>query len=150
MNLKYTWPILILVLVTVVTGCTASDTKVERWAVKFTEPAIEVEAWYLYRDFVRDDETAEDKYAGRRVSITGVVLEVRDDEDFEPVVEFNVGQGEYAFTTLIAQFAEGHRTEVESWKKGDTVSMVCYIPVPDFADISFDSVVSLRMCQPLN
>ena len=150
MNLQYTWLIFILVLVTVVAGCTASDTKVERWALKFTKPAVEVTAEQLYKEFSRDDETAENKYSGRRVSITGKVLEVRDDKDFEPVVEFDVGQDEFAFSTLVAQFAERHRTEVESWNKGDTISTVCYIPVSDLADISFDSVISLRMCQPLN
>ena len=32
-------------------ACTASDTKMERWAVKFTQPAVEVEAEQLYKEF---------------------------------------------------------------------------------------------------
>ena len=74
---------------------------------------------------------------------------MRDDDDFEPVVELDVGQDEFSFQSLVAQFAEGHRSDVELWNKGDVVSMVCYIPVEDFGDIDFDSVTPLRMCQPL-
>ena len=130
-------------------ACDASDTKMERWATKFTQPAIEATAEQLYKEFSRDDETAKDQYSGRRVRVTGTVFEVREDDDFEPVVEFDVGQDEYSFQSLLGQFAEGHRTMVESWKKGDAVSMVCYIPVEDFGDIDFESVTPLRMCQPL-
>lgn len=154
MNLQDTWytgsVFTLLILVAVAAGCTASDTKVERWADKFTQPAVEVTAIELYKEYLRDDETANDKYAGRRVIVTGAVLEVRDDEDYEPVLEFNVGQDTYTFTSLIAQFAERHRGEVEGWNRGKKVSVVCYVPVKEMADISFDSVVSLRMCQPLN
>ena len=139
---------LILVLV-LSAACDASDTKMERWAVKFTQPAIEVTAEQLYKEFVRDDETAADQYSGRRVRVTGTVFEVREDDDFEPVVEFDVGQDEWSFQSLVGQFAEGHRTEVESWEKGDLVSMVCYVPVEDFGDTDFESVTPLRMCQPL-
>ena len=130
-------------------ACTASDTKMERWAVKFTQPAIEVEAEQLYKEFSRDDETANEEYSGRRVHLTGTVLEVRDDDDFEPVVEFDVGQDEWSFDSLIAQFAEGHRAVVEAWGEGEVVSVVCYIPVEEFGDIDFDSITPLRMCQPL-
>ncbi len=130
-------------------ACDASDTKMERWATKFTQPAIEVTAESLYREFVRDDETAKEQYSGRRVRLTGTVLEVREDDDFEPVVEFDVGQDEWSFQSLVAHFAERHRTEVESWTKGNAVSMVCYIPVEEFGTIDFESVTPLRMCQPL-
>ena len=130
-------------------ACTASDTKMERWAVKFTQPAIEVTAEQLYKEFSRDDEAAMEQYSGRRVRVTGTVSEVREDDDFEPVMEFDVGQGEFSFQSLVAQFAEGHRAEVESWEKDDVVSMVCYVPVEDFGDIDFESVTPLRMCQPL-
>ena len=58
-------------------ACTASDTKMERWAVKFTEPVIEVEAEDLFKEYSRDDETANDEYSGRRVLVTGKVFEVR-------------------------------------------------------------------------
>ena len=81
--------------------------------------------------------------------LTGTVLEVRDDDDFEPVVEFDVGQDEWSFDSLIAQFAEGHRAVVEAWGEGEVVSVVCYIPVEEFGDIDFDSITPLRMCQPL-
>ena len=131
-------------------ACTASDTKMERWAVKFTQPAIEVTAEQLYREFSRDDETAMNQYGGRRVRVTGTVFEVREDADFEPVVEFDVGQDEFAFESLVGQFAEGHRTQVESWKKGDSVTLVCYIPIEEFGDFDFESVTPLRMCQPMN
>ena len=130
-------------------ACDASDTKMERWAVKFTQPAIEVAVDELYKEFVRDDETANQKYSGRRVRVTGTVFEVRDDDDFEPVVEFDVGQDQFSIQSLVAQFAEGHRSEVESWGKGDVVSMVCYIPVEAFGNYDFESVTPLRMCQPL-
>ena len=130
-------------------ACTASDMKMERWAVKFTQPAIEVTAEQLYKEFSRDDEAAMEQYSGRRVRVTGTVSEVREDDDFEPVMEFDVGQGEFSFQSLVAQFAEGHRAEVEPWEKDDVVSMVCYVPVEDFGDIDFESVTPLRMCQPL-
>ena len=130
-------------------ACDASDTKMERWAIKFAQPAVDVTAEQLYKEFVRDDETASEQYSGRRVRITGVVFQVRDDDDFEPVVELDVGQDEWSFNSLVAQFSEGRRAAVESWVKGDAVSMVCYIPVGDLATFDFDSVVSLRMCQPL-
>ena len=130
-------------------ACDASDTKMERWALKFTQPAVEVTAEQLYKEFSRDDETAKEHYSGRRVRVTGAVFEVREDADFEPVVEFEVGQDEWSFQSLMAQFAEGHRTEVESWEKGDVVSMVCYVPVEAFGSIDFESVTPLRMCQPL-
>ena len=39
-------------------ACDASDTKMERWALKLTQPAIEVTALQLYKEFSRDDETA--------------------------------------------------------------------------------------------
>ena len=45
-------------------ACDASDTKMERWAVKFTQPAIEVTAEQLYKEFLRDDETATEQYSG--------------------------------------------------------------------------------------
>ena len=131
-------------------ACDASDTKMERWAEKFTQPAIHVTAEQLYKEFSRDDETANDRYSGRRVLVTGTVFEVREDDDFEPVIEFDVGQDEWSFETLIAQFAEAHRPQVESWLLGDAISIVCYIPVEDFSDIDFESVTPLRMCQPLN
>lgn len=130
-------------------ACDASDTKMERWATKFTQPAIDATAEQLFTEFSRDDETANDQYSGRRIRITGKVFEVREDDDFEPVVEFDVGQDEYSFQSLLAQFAEGHRTTVEAWEKGDIVTMVCYIPVEDFGDFNFKSVTPLRMCQPL-
>ena len=142
--------ILVLVLVLVSSmACDASDTKMERWAVKFTQPAIEVTAEQLYKEFSRDDKTASEQYSGRRVRVTGTVFEVREDDDFEPVVEFDVGQEEWSFQSLVAQFAEGHRTEVEAWGKDDVVSMVCYVPVEDFGTLDFESVTPLRMCQPL-
>ena len=131
-------------------ACDASDTKMERWAVKFTQPAIEVTAEQLYKEFSRDDETAAEQYSGRRLRVTGTVFEVRDDDDFEPVVEFDVGQDEWSFQSLVAQFAEGHRTEVESWEVGKAVSMVCYIPIEGFGSFDFESVTPLRMCQPLD
>ena len=130
-------------------ACDASDTKMERWATKFTQPAIEVTAESLYREFVQDDETAKDQYSGRRVRLTGAVFEVRDDDDFEPVVELDVGQDEWSFSSLVAHFAERHRTEVEAWTKGNVVSMVCYIPVEDFGTFDFESVTPLRICQPV-
>ena len=150
MNQKTVLAVMLILLALVWSlACDASDTKMERWAVKFTEPAIDVSAEQLYREFTRDDETAEDTYSGRRVRVSGVVFEVRDANDFEPVVEFDVGQDEWAFESLVAQFAEGHRTIVTSWAKGDEVSMVCYIPIDEFDSMDFDSVASLRMCQPL-
>ncbi len=133
-----------------VVACDASDTKMERWAVKFTQPAIEVTAEQLYREFARDDETAMEQYSGRRVHLTGTIFEVREDDDFEPIVEFDIGQDEWSFQSLVAQFAEGHRIEVDSWQKGDVVSMVCYIPVEEFGVFDFESVTPLRMCQPLS
>ena len=81
--------------------------------------------------------------------MTGTVFEVREDDDFEPDVEFDVGQEEWSFQSLVAQFAEWHRTEVEAWEKDDVVSMVCYVPVEDFGTLDFESVTPLRMCQPL-
>lgn len=131
------------------TACDASDTKMERWAAKFTQPAIEVTAEQIYREFSRDDETAKQLYSGRRLRVTGTVFEVGEDDDFEPVIKFDVGQDEWGFEGLIAQFAERHRTEVESWEKGDVVSLVCYVPVEAFGDFDFESVTPLRMCQPL-
>ena len=131
-------------------ACDASDTKMERWAVNFTQPAIEVTAEQLYKEFSRDDETAAEQYSGRRVRVTGTVFEVREDHAFEPVVEFDVGQDEWSFQSLVAQFAEGHRIEVESWEVGEVVSMVCYIPVEEFGNFDFESVTPLRMCQPLD
>ena len=138
-------------------ACDASDTKMERWAVKFTEPAIEVTAEQLYREFVQDDETAAQLYSGRRVLLNGTVFEVRDDDDFEPVVEFAVGQDEWTFEGLVAQFAESRRAEVEAWEIGDEVSMMCYIPIDEFGIVDFGivdsftmSVAQLRMCQPLS
>lgn len=131
-------------------ACDASDTKMERWAQKFAQPALEVTAEQLYREFSRDDETARNHYGGRRVLVTGQVHEVREDDDFEPVVEFDVGQDLYAFQTLLGEFAERHRSTVESWNSGDQISIVCYIPVEDFGAFSFESVTPLRMCQPLN
>ena len=68
---------------------------------------------------------------------------------FEPVIEFDVGQSDFYFESLVAQFPEAHRDHVESLAVGDTTSMVCYVPVEDMSDFSFDSVVSLRMCQPV-
>lgn len=130
-------------------ACDASDTKMERWAAKFTQTAIEVTAEELYQEFVRDDETAMENFSGRRIRVTGMVFEVRDDDDFEPIMEFDVGQDEWSFQSLIAQFAERHRTEVELWQKGDEVSVVCYIPVEDFGAFDFESVTPLRMCQPV-
>ncbi len=130
-------------------ACDASDTKLERWALKFTQPAIDVTAEQLYKEFVRDDETAAEQYSGRRVRITGVVFDVRDDNDFEPVVELDVGQDQFTFESLVAQFSEGRRPDVESWIKGDMISMLCYIPVEALGAFDFDSVVPLRMCQPL-
>ena len=138
-----------LLLVLSVACSNASDTKMERWAVKFSQPAIEVTAEQLYKEFSRDDEMAAEQYSGRRVRVTGTVFEVREDDDFEPVVEFDVGQDEWSFQSLVAQFAEGHRTEVESWEVGEVVSMVCYIPIEEFGNFDFESVTPLRMCQPL-
>ena len=140
---------LVLVLALVSIACTATDTQMERWGEKFTQPAIEVTAVELYRAFVRDSETANQQYSGYRLRITGTVAEVREDDDFEPVMEFDVGQDEWSFQSLVAQFAERHRAEVTSWNKGRSVSVVCYLPVEDFGDFAFDSVTSLRMCQPL-
>ena len=131
------------------TACTATDTEIERWAEKFTQPAIEVTADTLYREYVRDEETAIDTYSGRRVRLSGTVFETRDDDDFEPVVEFDVGQGEYSYQSLVAQFAERHRDYLKTLTVGSEVSIVCYIPVEAIASYDFDSVVSLRMCQPL-
>ena len=139
----------IVVLVFIV-ACDASDAQMERIAVQFTQPAIEVTAEQLYREFSRDPDTASDRYEGRRVQLTGEVFEVRDDDDFEPVVELDVGQDEYTFQSLIAQFADRHRSVVESWRVGQQVSMVCYIPSEEMAAFDFESVASLRMCQPTN
>lgn len=149
--IRHTTAGLVMMLVLVLSAaCDASDTKMERWAEKFTEPSIEVTAQQLYREFTRDDETASEQYSGRRLRVTGAVYEVRDDDDFEPVVEFDVGQDEWTFSSLVAHFAERHRTEVESWEKGDAISVVCYNPVEEFGSFDFESVTPLRMCQPLN
>ena len=149
MTLKLGAALAFVLLLVLSAACDASDTKMERWATKFAQPAIDASAEQLFKEFSRDDETAKYNYSGRRIRVTGTVFEVREDDDFEPVVEFDVGQDEYSFSSLVAQFAEGHRTVVESWSKGDVVSMVCYIPVEDFGDYDFDSVTPLRMCQPL-
>ena len=134
----------------VILACDVSDTKMERWAEKFTQPAVQVSAHDLYREFVRDDETALGKYSGRRVLVSGTVFEVRDDDDFEPVVEFDVGQDYLTFERLNAQFAERHRPEVSTWSKGASISVVCYIPIEDLGDYDFESVTPLRMCQPVH
>lgn len=141
--------LVLIVVLLLSSGCDASDTKMERWAAKFTQPAIEVSAEQLYIEFSRDDETAAAQYSGRRVRVTGTVFEVRDDDDFEPVVEFDVGQDDFSFQSLVGHFAERHRNKVEAWKKGDVVALVCYVPVEDFGAIDFESVTPLRMCQPL-
>ncbi|MYD36116.1 MAG: hypothetical protein F4X20_03695 [Dehalococcoidia bacterium] len=138
-----------LLLLAAGVACTATDTQIERWASKFAQPAIEVTADELYRDYVRDGETATDTYEGRRVRITGTVFEIRDDDDFEPVVEFDVGQDAFAFQSLIAQFAERHRDYLETLDVDDEITTVCYVPVEDMATFDFESVTSLRMCQPI-
>ncbi len=149
MNRRITVSLVIVLALALTVACDASDTKMERWAEKFTQPAVEVTAEQLYREFSRDDETATAQYSGRRLRITGAVFEVREDDDFEPVVEFNVGQDEWSFTSLVAHFAERHRTKVESWQQGDMIQVVCYIPVEEFGTLDFESVTPLRMCQPL-
>ena len=129
-------------------ACDASDSEMERWARKFTQPAIEVTAVDLYREFTRDYQAAADLYSGRRLHVTGTVLEVREDLHFEPVMEFDVGKPEWD-TGLTAHFAERHRAAVESWAAGDAVALVCYNPLEEFGIFDSDSVTPLRMCQPL-
>lgn len=147
--LARTASVLLFISALFLAACSVSDTKMERWAEKFTQPAIEVTATQLYREFKQDDEMAEARYSGRRVRVDGQVSEVRDDDDFEPVVEFNVGQDQWSFDGLVAQFAEGHRSKVTSWRTGTSIAVVCYIPEDEIRDLDFDSVVPLRMCQPL-
>ena len=132
----------------VTAACDASDTEMERWARKFTQPAIEVAAVDLYRHFTRDYYAAADLYSGRRLHVTGMVLEVREDFHYEPVMEFDVGKPEWEIG-LTAHFAERHRLEVESWAAGDAVSLVCYNPLEEFGNYDPESVTPLRMCQPL-
>ncbi len=129
-------------------ACDQSDTEMERWARKFTQPAIQVTATELYREYTRDDYAAAERYSGRRLRVTGVVYEVRDDFHFEPLVELDVGKSEWDIG-LTAHFAERHRTEVESWERGDEIALVCYNPLMEFGNYDPESVTPLRMCQPL-
>ena len=121
----------------------------ERWASKFTQPAIEVTALDLFKEYSRDSETAKLKYDGRRVLVSGKVEEINDDDDFEPRVEFDVCPPDnYCFDGIVAQFAERHRDVVYSWNAGDEIAVLCYIPVDALSVTDWDSKVPLRMCQP--
>ncbi len=130
-------------------ACSATDTQMERWASKFTQPAIEVTALDLFKEYTRDSETAQLKYDGRRVLLSGTVEEVNEDDDFEPRVEFDVCPDDYCFDGIVGQFAERHRDVVYSWKAGEDITVLCYIPVDDFSITDWDSKVPLRMCQPV-
>ena len=128
-------------------ACGATDTQMERIASKFTQPAIEVTALDLFKEYSRDSEAAKLKYEGRRVLVSGTVEDVYDDENFEPTVAFDVCRTDYCFEGIVAQFAERHRDVVYSWTSRDDVQVLCYIPIDDFA---WPSAASLRMCQPIN
>ena len=130
-------------------ACTATDTEMERWGSKFTQPPIEVTALDLFKEYSRDSETAQLKYDGRRVLVSGVVEAVNDDDDFEPRVEFDVCQTSYCFDGIVAQFAERHRAVVYSWRAGNRITVLCYVPVEEFSVTDWDSKVPLRMCQPV-
>ena len=125
-------------------ACTATDTQLERYAERFTAPAISITADQLYREYKQDPETAENNYAGRRLTVTGTIEEITDDSDFEPTVHFDICQADYCFDDLIAEFSETRRTAV-AWRPDEEITVTCYVPVEGGFSLS---VVELRMCQP--
>ena len=141
--------LIFLLLAAALMACTASDTQMERYAEKFVSPPITVSAEELFREYSRDPEQASLGYAGHRLIVSGTVHEVRDDDDFEPVVEFSVCPPDtYCFEGLVAQFSEKRREVVQAWLPGQDVTVLCYVPVEE--GFAFDSVVELRICQPYN
>ena len=126
-------------------ACTATDTQLERYAERFTAPAISITADQLYREYQRDPETAEDNYAGRRLTVTGEIQEITDDSDFEPVIYFDICESDFCWEDMIAEFSESRRAKVEAWRPGQKITVTCYVPVEGGFSLS---VVELRMCQP--
>ena len=134
----------IAILATLI-ACTATDTELERYAERFTAPAISIAADQLYREYKRDPSTSEANYAGRRLTVTGMILEIKDDDDFEPMAHFDICESDFCFDDLIAEFSEGRRAVVEAWRPGQQITITCYVPVEGGFSLS---VVELRMCQP--
>ena len=126
-------------------ACTATDTQLERYAERFIAPAIAITAEQLFREYKQDPETAEDNYAGRRLTVTGTIEEITDDTDFEPTVHFDICETDFCFDDLIAEFSEGRRASVEAWQPRQEITVTCYVPVEGGFSLS---VVELRMCQP--
>ena len=138
-----------LLLALTIAACTASDTQMERYAERFVSPPITVAADDLFREYSRDSEQAKIRYAGRRLIVSGAIHELRDDDDFEPVLEFAVCPPEtFCFEGLVAQFSERRREVVQDWRPGQVVTLLCYVPAEE--GFSLDSVVELRICQPYN
>ncbi len=144
--------LVLLLVATTLVACTASDTQMERYAEKFVSPPITVAAKQLFIEYARDPEQAALQYAGHRLIISGTVHEIRDDNDFEPIIEFDVCEPDsFCFEGLVAQFSERRRQVVTAWQRGQEVTLLCYIPVDEgLGGFSVDSVVALRMCQPYN
>ncbi len=137
--------LLIIAIPAVLLACTATDTQLERYAERFTAPAISITADQLYREYQRDPDTAEDNYAGRRLTVTGAIQEITDDRDFEPAVYFDICESDFCWDDLIAEFSESRRVTVEAWKPGQEITVTCYVPIESGFSLS---VVELRMCQP--
>ena len=142
--LKFVPLVIIAVLLTHL-ACTATDTQLARYAERSTAPAIAITADQLFREYKQDSETAEDNYAGRRLTVTGMVEEITDDSDFEPTIHFDICKTEFCFDDLIAEFSESRRAVVEAWRPGQEITVICYVPVEGGFSLS---VVELRMCQP--
>ncbi len=140
--------VLALLVATLLLACNATDTEMERMAELFVQPAISVSADELFKQYTQDSAIAHREYGGRRVAVTGIVAEVQDDSDLEPLVKFEVCPTGSCFTELAAQFSEKHRSIVHDWSSGDQITVVCYIPTEEGLD--WNSVVALRICQPYN
>ena len=130
-------------------ACSATDTQLERYAERFTAPAIAITAEQLYRKYKQAPDTSEDNYAGRRLTVTGTIEEITDDSDFEPTVHFDICDADDRFCSdyLIAEFSESRRAVVESWRPKQEITVTCYVP-PVEDGFSLYVVVELRICQP--
>ena len=88
--------------------------------VKSKAVDIEISAQDIYNEYSSNETSAQRKYFGKVVQVSGIIDEVYEDEDGAPVVILIGTDGD---PTAVITLASDQSDEIANYKEGDTIKV---------------------------
>ena len=88
---------------------------------KSIEPEITVTAPEMYRDYDANEVSADEKYKGKVIAISGKVVAIRQNSFNDDEIQVHLKGGDYS--SVDCKFSAKHKAEAAALKKGDKVKI---------------------------